>query len=804
MKGLAKKLGAKAILVVMTVIIVPMISVSCSDYDSDIDNLDDEVTTLNSSVTSLASQLSEAEKASAEAHEKLQSAIDELEDLSASHATKEYVDAQDSVVKAAAEAAAADAKTQAIREAKEYADSLLKEFQTNADGKYASKEEVKSMMDELDVKIAAIDPKLEALSSKDEDLQKQISTALAQLNTLETKYKNFNENIDSLMAVLDDYYTLKEAVSKAQSDIEAAKKDIAGNTKSIEDLNTKLADVSAQIKTIQDEIESIWEAVKDCAESLKSIALIPEYYDNTVPGGKVIFYEIDSGSTISKEAEVYWRLNPVGANLDGASYALLNRTVQTRAPEADGTDLIQDLAVERVDDSTLVTKFKVNTEFSGRSIEKNIYDMITLRVSVPTKVEGVTNTVYSDYYSVINENENHSSVLKLSAIGEEGSVILKWEDPSDDYSFAEISYVNEEGTTVTLKSNSGDNVDPEKGAGFTSYPVTGFYNDSTYEFFVTPYNSKGFKGITKSVKCAPVVPALKVKLVNGGQTAEIFRWESTSNSFFTMDYTTPSCVITLKATVDDSYGYKNKMSLTANEDMTGANFTAAPADGMTITSSAQGFSKDVNEITYTINIDWTKFKGNYFYTYVFQLKSLGKFVVDGSDKVFVNIFSSNKVVDHTLLEVVDSNSCDTRLPASKAVDGITGGSWNDGFWASGFKVGRDLIADSLPYYIDIKLSEEKSISGFKFYLPNKSTGYQADTKAGYIEVSSDMATWTKLCSFDLSDRSRYTEQQTGPFYVTCPPTTIKYFRFAVSETGRTREGIGPTAALAEIQPILSL
>lgn len=100
-------------------------------------------------------------------------------------------------------------------------------------------------------------------------------------------------------------------------------------------------------------------------------------------------------------------------------------------------------------------------------------------------------------------SSDNIDLSNLTATPRIGSVVLKWDNPSNpDYYYATVQYENADGEVVTEKV-SVYSTDPDKGEGYTRVYITGFEDTNNYTFQVTPYTSYGIKGQTQSVTCAP-------------------------------------------------------------------------------------------------------------------------------------------------------------------------------------------------------------------------------------------------------------------------------------------------------------
>lgn len=435
---------------------------SCQDYNSDINDnkeaaerLDSAYSSLSSDVSMLTQQLEYAKKEATTSHAKLAEAIQNLKDLQNSgFATKEYVDAQDAVIKAAAEAAAADAKVDAVKEAKEYADSLLtqaKELMNN----YASKTAVDALvqqMNSLNAKVTALTSDITELQDNDKSLQNQIDAAEEKIDILQNTCDKYGETLDGLEGLVDDLDSLKNISDSLKSYLEQVKS-IIENSGNSGELITALQEVKDQVTAVLGDIDILKEFV---VKNLKSVDLVPEYFDAAAPGGYVICYNIDSGGTESEETEATWEVNPVGANLQGAKYEIVHRTVRTRAAADDDTVLVKDLSVEVNDDtSRIVTKFKVNIGNLEGVNNTDVYDLVALRITLPVYGSDEKQIVKSPYYAIMERSsislktpENEMSV-DVHSLDEEFPCKFSWTTipDYDDY---------------VLKVSSDQNFDADK------------------------------------------------------------------------------------------------------------------------------------------------------------------------------------------------------------------------------------------------------------------------------------------------------------------------------------------------------
>lgn len=369
--------------------------------------------------------------------------------------------------------------------------------------------------------------------------------------------------------------------------------------------------------------------------------------------------------------------------------------------------------------------------------------------------------------------------------------------------------------------SAGDNAS----TSVTLKPSTGtFSKGETYYFTVLPQSlDKGFtlklkvgddqyvfSGYSKanlaSNKILNVgkIAANKVIFPRGGTTHSAYRWDGASDVSW-VSYTSSELQVSYKVRLGGAIKGTCPMSYVLNDEDT--NFDKI--DGISVEQSAEALSSDVPQITYTVKVPLSVITGNYFKSFSFKpVCSDEAFSISGDDWATFDIFnhggSSYPIYDNANLSIVDGGCNSYRnnsatLPA-KIIDGVTTGKWGS-YWQAAFRTGNDMYgALELPYYVTVKAATEQEFVGFKFF--TGSGANSKDTKAGYIAVSSDGETFTKVCEFDLTEQVRYIDGTFGPYYMSCKPVKAQYVRFYVTASGRMHNGTVPTAVLTELQPIV--
>ena len=389
----------------------------CKDYDDDIDSLKEKDSNLESVISALKTQVSTLETAL----ETAQSAASAAQNA-AEIAQKAASTAQTAADKAMAEAeaakslatsAAATAKAEAIKEAKEYAESLIANLASKGDI-----EAVVNDLNELSSKVSGIDL---ALNNLQTSLEKYctIDALTAAQKALELQIeavKKYAEKADSDLAaqlkiVLDDLEGRLSALETASANnlTLAQVQKLVGdaNTALLKELGietgTKLSTlfsfISARVSSVTlvpkvfiDGIESIE------FQSLKYTPLIfknGKWIDNSSEAAKIL----SNGST-----QAFYRLNPTGVQeTDIEKPSFISNLATTKANgEGENTPIkVDSYTIDQL--SGIMTVNTSKTVTSSLELEGNKIWTVALKVPVAQKnlVEGEKEAyVYSEYVRV--------------------------------------------------------------------------------------------------------------------------------------------------------------------------------------------------------------------------------------------------------------------------------------------------------------------------------------------------------------------------------------------------------------------
>lgn len=151
-------------------------------------------------------------------------------------------------------------------------------------------------------------------------------------------------------------------------------------------------------------------------------------------------------------------------------------------------------------------------------------------------------------------------------------------------------------------------------------------------------------------------------------------------------------------------------------------------------------------------------------------------------------------IEKTKWSIVDCNSNiadDPDATTSKGdfgpenlIDGTTSKAWRS-IWT---------VTTELPYEITIDFGQERSLYKVGFDIPTGANRRYANSKAGYIEASTDGENWTKIADWTAPNKN----QASNEFEVV--PTKAQYMKFVITEVFGTLSGVkNPNAtSIAEI------
>lgn len=242
--------------------------------------------------------------------------------------------------------------------------------------------------------VSSLTKQLSDARSEAASAQEQLDEAIKRLQSLEASYAS-KEYVDALNAKMAAEAKAEAAEAKAKAIQEAKDYADALLKKAQEYTDESVSELEQEIKALQAMVERL-NTLYYTEKALKSVSLVPEYYDSQAPSGYVICYHNVQGPHFGT-GEATWKINPDGANLKDAKFQIVNRSVISRAADPDASNLISDCTFEVNEDTTrIVSKFTVNT--SNVSASGSSLDLIALRITVPASDGNGYITVQSDYY----------------------------------------------------------------------------------------------------------------------------------------------------------------------------------------------------------------------------------------------------------------------------------------------------------------------------------------------------------------------------------------------------------------------
>jgi hypothetical protein len=297
--------------------------VGCKDYD-------DDLTAVDGKIVELQKQLADAKTALNNKDTELNKAIADA--------------------KTATEAAVATAKAEAVAEAKKQVESML----ANAPGA-AEIAELNARLDAIDLSKYALKADLDAATVQIEAHKAQLALQKGVLDAYEKAVKdNGFADMDAALAAIK---TAQDAIA----DLQDAVGTVPGGsgTELTEAQKEALAFITAEKAKLEALIDAVAPElnVLTALSSLKSLAYIPEWYDNGNPA--ILFYYIngidDGKFAFSSTAKMTFRVNPTTADYknEEIEWSFLNRLMLETRAAGDKDDLVSIKKTTFNDDGTV-------------------------------------------------------------------------------------------------------------------------------------------------------------------------------------------------------------------------------------------------------------------------------------------------------------------------------------------------------------------------------------------------------------------------------------------------------------------
>ena len=238
--------------------------------------------------------------------------------------------------------------------------------------------------------------------------------------------------------------------------------------------------------------------------------------------------------------------------------------------------------------------------------------------------------------------------------------------------------------------------------------------------------------------------------------------------------------------------WENPVIFKLNGKTTGLEHKQLPEGSYSVEASADGFTKGVSEINYTVRIDVNKLPEIY-YSVLAEVESGGNFVVMGEKVSNTTLFTSI-LFDQTKLSIYDCNSWQSELyDAPKMLDGDPAT-----FWHCAYNKNMHGVYGAVDFEIIIKAENPAMFNTVSIL--RRPGGYASDLKSGYIMVAADNGSgapgeFTKVGEFDWP-KAQYPDP--GPYLIPCSTSSaVSFIKIVCTDSNRFASSVNRLANIAE-------